>query len=383
MTNFDVCPPRKGTDCSKWDYQGGDFIPMWVADMDLAAPQKIVDAVIKRAQHPVYGYKMIGKTENECILDYYKRLYDVTIPEEWIVWVPAVMPGANMACRMLGGGIMLNTPMYPHIRKLSEETMLPRLEVSMKETNGYYTLDFDAMEKALRNTPQITTFILCNPHNPVGRVYTMEELLQLADFCEKHHLTVISDEIHSELVFDGREHIPFFLVNEWTREHSFTLTSGAKTYNIPCLPVAFCIIPNAELRKQYKKFIAGLSAVPNVLALEATKTAYLECQDWKTDLLAHLEANRDYMEQRIAAIPGISVVHNEATFLAWIDCRESGIEDPWKFFREKAGVNFNNGVDFGYPGFVRINFACTREQLKTAIDHMEAALLYHSYLKPH
>ena len=375
MFNFEECPPRKGTGCSKWDNQGGDYIPMWVADMDLPAPQKVVDAVIRRAEHPVYGYPVLGKEYTDCVVHYYKRLYGFDLPAEWIVWVPAVMPGANMACRMLGGTIMNNIPMYPHIRRLASETQLPRLEVSLRQDEtGRYEMDWEAMERAIAATPGVTTFVLCSPHNPVGRVFTKEELTQLADFCCRHNLTVISDEIHSELIFDDNVHTPFFLVNDWAREHSITLTSGAKTYNIPALPMAFAIVPNDQLRQKYQAYIAGLAAVPNVLSMAAFLVSYNECGDWKQALLQHLQSNRDYMEQRIARMPGVHVTHNEATFLAWIDCRETGLEDPWTFFREKAGVNFNNGVDFGCPGFVRINFACTRAQLTRALDQMEAAL---------
>lgn len=372
---FDWCPDRKGTYAQKWDGQGGNYIPMWVADMDLAAPQQIVDAVIQRARHPVYGYTAIGPRENNCIVDYYKRLYQADIDPEWIIWVPAVMPGANMACRMLSGSMMLNTPMYPHIRKLSAETGLPAVEVPLKQENqGHYSFDFAAMERAAIAHPDLKAFLLCNPHNPVGRVYTRTELTHLADFCKEYKLIVISDEIHSELIFDGHEHIPFFLLNDWAMEHSITLTSGAKTYNIPCLPVGFAVIPGKELRNRYERFISGLSAVPNVLALEATRTAYNDCREWKNALLLHLQANRDYMEQQISNMPGVFVTHNEATFLAWIDCRELNIEDPWKFFRDQAGVNFSNGVDFGAPGFVRINFACTRGQLAQALDRMQQSL---------
>lgn len=376
MNSFDWCPERKGTYCQKWDAQGGNYIPMWVADMDLPAPKKIVDRIIQRAQHPVYGYTAIGQRENDCVVDYYKNLYHVEIDPEWLVWVPAVMPGANMACRMLGGKIMLNTPMYPHIRKLSAETGLPAVEVPMcRDTQGRYTFDFGEMERAAAANSDIKAFTLCNPHNPVGRVFTQSELEQLTEFCKKHDLIVISDEIHSELIFEGHSHIPFFLVNDWAREHSITLNSGAKTYNIPCLPIGFAVIPNTQLRKKYKTFTAGLSAVPNVLALEATRTAYNECRDWKADLVQHLQSNRDYMEQRISSMPGISINHNEATFLAWIDCRALHLKDPWTFFREYAGVNFSNGADFAAPGFVRINFACTRAQLELALNRMEQALL--------
>ena len=266
---------------------------------------------------------------------------------------------------------MINIPMYPHIRRLPLEAHTGVREVPLKEKDGYYEMDFEAMEKACDE--KVKVFVMSNPQNPVGRVFTRSELERLQDFCSRHDLLMVSDEIHCDLLFEG-EHIPYFTLNEEAKNHSVTLTSGSKTYNIPAIPCAFAIIPNPELRKKYEDICYGLFSPVSVMGIEALRAGYDKCKQWKADLLEYLRENRDYMEKRIEKMEGVTVVHNQATYLAWMDCRGLGLEDPWKFFREEAGVNFNNGVDFAAPGFLRINFGCPRSQLKEALDRMEAAI---------
>lgn len=373
MKKFDFDTPvnRKGTYCEKWDEQGGDFIPLWVADMDFRSPEPILEAVGRRLDHGVFGYTGYDGELKDVVAEYYRKYYDYEIDPEWIVWVPSVMPGANIACRTAGGRILYNTPMYPHIRRLHEEAHCPCQEIPLCIRDGVYTFDMEAMEAQLE--PDVKAFVLCNPHNPVGRVFTKEELERIADFCERHDILLISDEIHSQLIFEGK-HTPAFMISEKAKERSITLTSAAKTYNIPAIPFAFAIIPNEEIRKRYLDIAKGLFATPDALTVKAVKAAYTQCDEWREALLAYLKKNRDDLEKRIKEIPGLSVNHNEATYLSWIDARALGIEDPWSFFREKAGVNFSDGADFGCPGFLRLNFGCTNAMLKEALDRVEKAL---------
>ena len=369
--NFDQTINRHGIYSQKWDLQGGDYIPMWVADMDFPIPPAIKKALEERIKRESFGFTWIYDEVYQAIIDYYKNRYNAVVEKEWIVWVPSLMPGVNLACRMAGGHIMINTPMYPHIRALPKEAHTTVVETPLHEENLYYTMDFEAMERDI--TPEVKSFVLCNPHNPVGRVFTRDELEELTAFCRKHDLLVVSDEIHSDLVLEG-EHIPYFLLSGEAAQHSVTLASASKTYNLPSVPYAYAIIPNKELREKYVDTCIGLFAPPPTFPMLVIETAYTKCEDWRLELIDYLRANRDYMEERIAKIPGLAVTHNEGSYLAWVDCRETGLEDPWTFFREKAGVNFNNGVDFAAPGFVRLNFGCPRSQLKDALDHMEAAL---------
>lgn len=371
MTNFDEILDRRGINAQKWDDQGGEYIPMWVADMDFRIPQPITDALKARLERESFGFSFIDDEMYEVILRHYRENFHCEIEKEWIVWVPSVMPGANLACRMTEGDIMFNTPMYPHIRRLPLEAHTGVREVPLKETDSFYEMDFEAMEKACDE--KVKVFVMSNPHNPVGRVFTRTELEQLQDFCRRHGLLMVSDEIHCDMLFEG-EHIPYFALNEEAKQNSITLTSGSKTYNIPAIPYAFAIIPNPELRRRYQDICYGLFAPVSMLGIEALKAGYGKCEEWRKELLAYLEANRDYMEARIRAIDGLSVVHNQATYLAWMDCRGIGVEDPYQFFREKAGVNFNDGRDFAAPGFVRVNFGCPRSQLKEALDRVEAAV---------
>lgn len=369
--NFDEEIDRRNTYSEKWDYQGGDYIPVWVADMDFRSPEIILDAVRDRLEHGVFGYTDYDWELDSVVVDYYRKYYGIDIDAKWIVYVPSVMPGSNIACRVADGKILYNTPMYPHIRRLHNEAHCPYQEIPLAEKDNVYTIDFDRMESQIEQ--DVKAYILCNPHNPVGRVFTESELLHVADFCKTHDLLLISDEIHSQLIYEGT-HIPAFSINEWAMEHNITLMSVAKTYNIPAMPFAFAIIPNDELREKYRSISSGLFSVANALTLKAVKTALTECDDWREELLEYLKKNRDILERRISGISGMSVVHNQATYLAWIDARGLDVPDPWLFFREKAGVNFSNGADFGNPGFLRINFGCTTRTLEEVLDRVEMAV---------
>ncbi|WP_238900015.1 PatB family C-S lyase [Clostridium sp. YIM B02500] len=371
MSDFDEVINRKNTSCSKWDGQGGDYIPLWVADMDFKSPKPIINAIIKRTDHGVFGYTHDESSLKEIIYNFYKKEYNYKIKKEWIVLIPSVMPGATMACRIANGDMMFNTPMYPHIRRLPGEVKCSAIEVPLKKFNGKYTFDFEAMQQKIDDN--IKVFVLCNPHNPVGRVYSREELEELVKFCDENNLLLVSDEIHSELIFEGK-HIPVFTLNEKAKNISITLTSPAKTYNIPALPLGFAIIPNEEIQRKFKKEIYGVFGHPAVLSVEAFKSAYTECDQWKKELLQYLKENRDYVEERVCPIKGLKINHNEGTYLAWIDASEAGIEYPYKFFLDKAKIKFSDGADFGKKEFVRINFGCPRANLKEAFDRIEEIL---------
>lgn len=369
--DFDAEINRKNTHCAKWDYQGGDYIPLWIADMDFKAPKKIIDAIKDRVDHGIFGYTSHDWELKDVVVDYYKKNYDYEIDKDWIVWVPSLMPGSNLACRLAGGKILYNTPMYSHIRKLPEEANCEYQEIPLTKVDGVYTFDWDEMERQIDN--DVKAFVLCNPHNPVGRVFTKEELDRLSQFIIEHDLLLISDEIHSQLIFEGN-HIPAFTINEEMKNRSITFTSAGKTYNIAAIPFAFSIIPNDEIREKYRKLANGLFATPNALTIKAIKAAYTECDDWREELLDYLKDNRDYLEDRISNIDGLSINHNQGTYLAWIDPTELNLENPWEFFRERAGVNFSNGKDFGKDGYLRANFACTRRTLTEALDRVERAV---------
>lgn len=268
---------------------------------------------------------------------------------------------------------MYSIPMYDHIRRLYAEAKLPVIEVPLKrDENCHYSMDFDALETAV--TPSAKSLILCNPHNPVGRVYKKEELLKLQSFCKKHNLLVISDEIHCELDLEKR-HIPFFALNEEAADYSVTVSSAGKICNIPGLPMGFAIIPNEALRAKFVSRQDGLQPSGNVVTLAAYEKAYDgSCDLWKDELRAYLSENRDLAEERFRGIPEIQTPHNEGTYLLWLDCSAMGLENPAEFFLEKAGVKVSGGEIYGDCQGVRFNYGCPRSQLLEALDRMEKAI---------
>lgn len=360
---------RRKTGAVKWVKCPEGAIGMGIADMDFPVPEPILAALRERLEHPFFGYNISAGKLAPVIKRYYAEKYGAEIEEDWLTLVPAVMCGVNLGCITAGGSVMVCTPIYSHILSVPEDIGAEKIAVPMKREGGRYTFDFDAMEKAV--TPDTRSFILCNPQNPTGRVFSREELGELAAFCRRHRLTLVADEIHCELVLEGT-HTPAFTVMP---ENTIVLSAAGKICNIPGLPLAFAVIPDADLRDRFKKAAKGLFPMSaNQMAVAATLKAYDgSCDMWKDELRAALRANRDYMEARIARIDGLSVNHNEGTYLAWIDCTGLGVEDPQGLFRA-AGVVMNSGREFGAEGFVRLNFACPRGQLIEVLDRMERAV---------
>ncbi len=373
MYNFDIPAARAGSDSVKWIEVSGDILPMWVADMDVQTAPPVVEAVMKRAAHPYFGYPYTQDNLKPLVIAHYEKLYGAKIEPEWIVWIPSVIPGVVTAMQMTGGSFMYSTPMYDHIRRLYAEAKMPVIEVPMKvDENMRHTMDIDALEAAI--TPEVKSLILCNPHNPVGRVYTREELESLLAFCKKHNLLVISDEIHCELDLENR-HIPFFSLNEEAAQCSVTASSAGKICNIPGLPMGFVVIPNAELRAKFIAQQDGLQPSGNVLTLAAYEKAYDgSCDAWKNELRDYLRENRDIAEARFKAMPKLKVPHNEGTYLLWVDCSALGVEDPSKYILENARVKVCSGEIYGNIQCVRFNYGCPRAQLIEALDRIEAAL---------
>lgn len=373
MYNFDIPADRAGSDSVKWIEVSGDIIPMWVADMDVQTAPPVIEAVLKRAAHPYYGYPYTQDDLKKLVIAHYDKLYGAKIEPEWIVWIPSVIPGVVAALQMTGGSFMYSVPMYDHIRRLYAEAKMPVIEVPMKvDENMRHTMEFEALEAAY--TPEVRSLILCNPHNPIGRVYTREELESLLAFCKKHDLLIISDEIHCELDLEGR-HIPFFSLSEEAAQCSVTCSSAGKICNIPGLPMGFVVIPNAELRDKFVKQQDGLQPSANVLTLAAYEKAYDgSCDQWKAELREYLKENRDIAEAAFAKMPGIKTPHNEGTYLLWLDCSALGLEDPCKFLLEKAHVKTSSGEIYGNIQCVRFNYGCPRAQLLEALKRIEAAL---------
>lgn len=374
--DFDLPVDRRGTGSQKWDrYAGRDVIPMWVADMDFRSPPAVIAALHERVAHGVFGYTSAPEELPRVIVDHLARDYAWRIEPKWIVWLPGLVTGLNLACSLAGDEgdtVVTLTPIYPPFLSAPRHARRECIRVPLVDTDGRWVTDFGRLESAI--TPRTRMLMLCNPHNPVGRVYTREELSGVAEICLRHDLLICSDEIHCGLILDeNKPHVPLAALSPALAERTLTLLAPSKTFNIPGLGMSFAIVPDATLRQRLYRAMAGLTPAVNALGFTAALAAYRDGEAWRAALLDYLRGNRDLVERRIATMPGLSLRHVEATYLAWIDAREAGLEDPHRYF-EEAGVGLSDGKDFGAPGFVRLNFGCRRALLETALERIAAAL---------
>ncbi|MBW2409538.1 MAG: PatB family C-S lyase [Deltaproteobacteria bacterium] len=374
--DFDPLVNRRGTDSAKWaKYQGTDIIPLWVADMDFKSPPAILQAVHERIEHGVFGYTLPSAELNDVVISRLDDHYGWKIEPKWLVWLPGLVTGFNVACRAIGEAgddVMTAIPVYHPFLSAPANFNRRLIRVPLMEINRCWYFDFDRIEEAI--TPQTRLFLLCSPHNPVGRVFSAEELTTLARICEKHDIIICSDEIHCDLILDPeKSHIPTASLNPSIADRTITLMSASKTFNIPGLGCAFAVISNRALRKRYIRAMAGIVPHINTLGYVATLSAFRDCADWHAALLDYLRKNRDLVTDAIADMPNLTMAPLEATYLAWIDVRKTGLENPIEYF-ESAGIGMQDGADFDGPGFVRFNFGCPQETLKEALRRMATAL---------
>ena len=374
--DFEHVPERRGSDSVKWNkYAGQDVLPLWIADMDFASPPPVLAALQARVARGDLGYAEPWPALVEAVQAYCQRHYDWRVEADWLVWLPGLVCGINLACRSVDGEVLTATPVYPPFLSAPGLSGRGLVRVSLREEGGRWSWDFAALEAAV--TPATRLLLLCHPHNPVGRAWDADELQTLAEFAARHDLVVCSDEIHCDLVLDSeRRHVPFAHLGEDAARRSITLMAPSKTYNIAGLGCSLAIIPDPALRRRYQAARRGIVPDVNVLALTACASALLEGEAWRQDLLAVLRANRDRVEAAVNAMPGLSLGHVEATYLAWIDARGLGVDAPVEFF-EAAGVGLSDGRDFGLPGWVRLNFGCAPALLDQALDRMRAACQQH------
>lgn len=372
LTDFEQVPDRRNTDSIKWSkYAGRDVLPLWVADMDFPAPPAVLTALQQRVAHGVFGYGAPSPALTESVLAHLASEYDWRVDAEWLVWLPGLVTGLNVACRMVKGGVLTTTPIYPPFLSAPHFSERPLLKVPLVLEGERWQMDWEALEAACK--PDTELLLLCHPHNPVGRCWTAEELTRLADFAVRHDLLVCSDEIHCGLVLDaGRQHQPFAALSEAVAARSITQMAPSKTFNIPGLGCAFAVIANPELRRRFQRVMAGIVPYVNVLGFVACEAAYRDGGDWHRELLQVLRQNRDRLEATVAELPGIRMTHVEATYLAWIDARGLGVADPAAWF-ETHGLGFSDGAEFGAPGWVRCNFGCPTVTLELALTRLRAA----------
>ncbi|MBI5564063.1 MAG: putative C-S lyase [Chloroflexi bacterium] len=390
--DFDTLPQRRGTENAKWNAYDADVLPLWVADMDFRSPQPVIEALRRQVDSGLFGYPNLSHDDTldflsfrAVIVDRMAERYGWTIQPQDIIFIPGVVVGFHIATYATcapGEALLVQPPVYPPMLMVAATTQRRRVDAPLVlQLNGSYAIDWAGFESAI--TPDTRMFLFCNPHNPTGRVFRRDELERLADVCLKHDLTIVSDEIHSDLIYRGAgplpaRHIPMASLSPEIADRTITLIAPSKTFNLPGLQCSIAIIQNAELRQKYNAVRNTLVPWVNLMGLIAGEAAYRDGQAWLDQLLVYLEDNRDFLYDFVQReLPSIKMAKPEGTYLAWLDCREAGIEgSPYQFFLDKARVALGDGAIFGPggEGFVRLNFASPRSMLAEALNRMKTAL---------
>jgi cystathionine beta-lyase len=375
---FDNLVDRSTSDASKWHCYRHGILPFGVADMDFVSPEPVVRALRERAEHGVFGYPMEPTELREVLVERLATRYGWRVAPESLLFIPGCISGLTMALRTVGGSgaTLIQPPVYGPFFHVAGAAGLGCVQSPLaRGSDGRYSMDLDRFEADI--TPETRAFVLCNPHNPVGRVYRRAELEAVAEICLRHKLLICSDEIHCELVYAGHPHTPIAALSPEVEACTVTLMAPSKTFNLAGLHCAVAIIPNPELRERFGRSGAWMVPGPNIMGFTAALAAYRDGQPWLDQLLIYLQANRDYLTSYVAAhLPGISLVPSEGTYLAWMDCSAAGI--PGKaggFFYEQAKVLLSGGEGYGGdPHYVRLNYGCPRSMLEQGLERMRAAL---------
>lgn len=386
--DFDQSISRKGTGSRKWDdlaavFGSGDLLPLWIADMDFASPSAVAAKIVERAKHPIYAYNAQNEMFNQAITDWVRRRHNWDIQKEWIIQAPGVVPSIILSILALsepGDGIIIQPPVYPPFFASIKDNQRIIDENPLISNDGYYKIDFDDLEQKLAK-PNNKLLLLCNPHNPVGRVWSRDELTKIYNLCQKYEVDVLSDEIHSDLVYGGHKHTVFASLGTPVCKQSVTFMAASKTFNLAGLNTSFIITPCQRRRELIEAELNRLHMRRNNLfGVLATTTAYQEGEAWLDALLVYLERNADLLvEFAEAKLPNVKVVKPEGTYLAWMDFRNyfKNAKDVRRFLVEQARLGLNPGESFGSQGegFARINFATQQKVLLEALMRVEKALL--------
>ena len=380
--DFDHPPQRAGTDSQKWQkYAGRDVLPMWVADMDFKSPPAIAEAVKQRADHGIFGYARPVKSTVDAVVEMFRIRHGWEIQPAWIVWLPGLVVGLNVTALAFadpGDEVLTLTPVYPPFLTAPKNSGRVSVQVPFVFNAGEqkWEIDWVALEAAV--TPRTKLFFLCNPHNPLSRVWRRDELVKLAEFCTRHNLVLCSDEIHCDLILDPElKHVCTATLSPEIARRTSTLIAPSKTYNMPGLGTSLAIIPDPTLRARFARASAGIVAEVTSLGFSACEAAYRDGEPWRKELLDYLRGNRDFLVNFVRTeLPGVSVVAPlEATYLAWMDVSALQIADPIAHF-EAHGVGLSDGTYFAArPGtHVRMNYGCPRATLVEGLTRMKRAV---------
>jgi len=385
--NFDKEINRENTDCIKYDLRNKVFktekeiIPMWVADMDLETPDFIRNAVKERAEHEIFGYSYRPETYYTAVANWLETRHNWKINPRSVAFSPGVVPGlalSVMAFSQISDKIIVQPPVYFPFFTTIKENGRQISENNLINTNDYYTIDFEDLKK--RIDARTSMIIISNPHNPIGRAWKREELQELGEICVKNDIIIISDEIHSDLVFAPHKHIPMASISEEIADRTITFMAPSKTFNMAGLSSSFAVIPNRRLKKIYNSHLESLHLnLGNIFGNVATEAAYTHGTDWVDEMKDYIEANIDFAHKYISEnIPQISFVKPEATYLIWLNFNKLKMNDTElnDFLINKAGIGLNTGSVFGKNGngYMRMNLACTRKTLETALNQLKTAL---------
>ncbi|MDT8382691.1 MAG: MalY/PatB family protein [Brevefilum sp.] len=379
--NFDQIIDRRGTESIKWNYYEEDVLPMWIADMDFRSPYSVIEALHKRVSHGIFGYGWEPEGLKDAIITHVKKRQHCELKPEEISFISGVVTGFTHAMYSLtkpGDKVLIQTPVYPPILKGPESIgRLSLYNELIRQDDGKYEIDFDDFEKKVAFGVKL--FLLCNPHNPVGRVFSRYELERMAEICLKHGVLICSDEIHCDLVYSESQHVPISSLSPEIADITVTYFAPSKTFNIAGFSTSVYVTKNPIIRKKLSESMRMLLGHPNILGLHAARAAYRDSQDWLDEALNYMEANRDFLVSYVSEeLPGVDMWCPEGTFLGWLDCRSLDIDQsPADFFLEKAKVGLNDGADFGVDGtgFVRLNFGCPRQMLVEGLERIKSAVM--------
>jgi cystathionine beta-lyase len=377
--NFDFDTPiqRRGTGCIKYDRRP-ELDPFWVADMDFTSAPCILDALHHRVDHGIFGYAQAHEGLNDAILSYLRNRRSATVPIDHIVHLGGLVPALSLAGRAFckpGDAIMTCTPVYPPFLGVHHDAKIDIITVDHVLENEAWTFDWDAMEKAV--TPATRVFLLCNPQNPLGRVFTLADITRLAEFCESHDLILVSDEIHCDLIFDesSTPHISALNLPERFAQRCITLLSPSKTWNIAGLGYAYAVIPDDSVRRKFTAARGHTLSEINALSYYAAEAAYRSGEPWRLELVYYLRENRNLLVDFIRTrCPGLSIRPGDATYLAWIDASALGHQNPALHFEKNAGLFLSDGSFFAWPQHIRFNFGCPRARMMEGLEKIAAAL---------
>lgn len=368
---FDERVDRAATASTKWSRYGPDVLPFWVADMDFKAPPGLLATVAERLAHGVLGYTDTPEPTQAAFIGWLHRRYGWAVSPEWLIWLPGVVPGMNLGAQAAGGGsLLIPTPVYHPFLAVPRHVGKAAIPVALTLQDGRWVMDLERLATALR--PDTRALLLCNPQNPTGRVYERDELMALVEFCRRHELTLVSDEIHCELILEPtRHHVPVATLAPDLP--SITLFSPNKAYNTPGIGSAVAVIPQRALRTTFRRGFRGLISHISPLAYAAAQWAYADETDWLTALNGYLRGNRDLLQAAVERLTGVVMTRVEGTYLGWLDLRELGLDAPAEHF-ERHGLGLNDGAAFGQAGFVRFNFGCPRTTLEAGLVRLERAV---------